>query len=137
MQTNDYLFVKSDNIWFGLKREAISSVRLNQKPGWYPVVEDTIAGIFLSNGLLYNVLHLNSVFGGKYKPIAKTHLVILKSEFGNTVVACQEVKTQIKLPMGSEENIESWINEDYVNLMTHWFPLDLERFSYSLSASKD
>jgi hypothetical protein len=137
MQTNDYLFVKSDNIWFGLSRNAVSSVRLNQKPGWFPIIEDTIAGIFLFNGLLYNVLHLNSVFGGKYKPFAKAHMIILKTEFGNTAIACQEIKTHLKLPMGSEENIEDWINEDYVNLYTHWFPVNLERFSYSLPASKE
>jgi hypothetical protein len=136
MLEKDYLFINSDNVWFGIPSGIIESVRMNQKPGWFPQPEQNSAGIFLHDSRLYHIIHLNAALLGNFRPFPRVHLAILKPEFGFWAIAGQEVKTRIDLPRGAVENIKELAADDYGHLLTHWFPVDLKDINLSVAMDR-
>ena len=131
MAIQDLLYLKSHNIWFGIEQKYINVVKMNQKPGWFPKPEKNYSGLYLNDDHIYKIIHLNFLFGDRYKSFKPAHMVILKASFGNWAIACSELKTQLNMPKANDENYQSWLNDEYQELLTHWFPVDLEKHIHS------
>lgn len=131
MAIQDLLYLKSNNIWFGVAQKDINIVKMNQKPGWFPKPENNFSGLYLIDDQIYKMIHLNFLFGDRFKSFKPAHMVVLKPHLGNWAIACSELKTQLDMPMASGDKYQTWLNDEFSELLTHWFPVDLEKYIHS------
>lgn len=134
MSKHDILFLKSQNIWFGIPQADINFVKMNQKPGWFPQSEENYSGFYLIEDQVFKIIHLNVLFGEPYKPFIPAHMATLKKHRGDFAIACQELKTDISMPSANQNDYKDWLGENYQNLLTHWFPVNMEKLQEILES---